>query len=196
MTCRRSTVDSAVWLFDEAGSVRDIRLLWCSGERLSCGLLAAWFSWSPIFRESLPYASLRVKILTLEVGIDTLFQNLKILTLEVGIDTLSRNVGTNQPTLCSNPKEQKSEGASRGNILELWSRDAPFESWLGHCIFGVFFSFSAAILGKYLDSTSNYNHVFDILYNWLFTYVANIRRHICLQLLQAEFATTSCVAMQ
>ena len=183
MTCRRSTVDSAVWLFDEAGSVRDIRLLWCSGERLSCGLLAAWFSWSPIFRESLPYASLRVKILTLEVGIDTLFQNLKILTLEVGIDTffqnlkiltlevgidtlfqnlkiltlevgidtlfqnlkiltlevgidtlfqnlkiltlevgidtLSRNVGTNQPTLCSNPKEQKSEGASRGNILEL-----------------------------------------------------------------------------
>jgi len=96
---------------------------------------AAWVSWSPMFRESLPYASLRVKILTLEGGIDTLFhnlkiltledgidtlfQNLKILTLEDGIDTLSRNVGTNQPTLCNNPKEQKSEDASRGNILEL-----------------------------------------------------------------------------
>lgn len=88
-----------------------------------------------MFRESFSYASLRVKILTiedgtstlsrnftiltLEDGIDTLSRNVKVLTLDVGIDRLSRNVGTNQPTLCNNPKEQKPEGGLRGNALDL-----------------------------------------------------------------------------
>jgi len=61
-----------------------------------------------MFRESLPDASLRVKILTLEDGTGTLSRNSKILTIEDRIDTLSRNVDTNQPTLCNNPKEEKS----------------------------------------------------------------------------------------
>jgi len=80
------------------------------------------------------------------------------LTLEDGIDTLSRNVGTNQPMLRNNPKEQKSEGGSRGYALDLCSRDTRFESWLGHChfLFPVFFfSFSSALLGKCLDITLN-----------------------------------------
>jgi len=99
--------------------------------------------------------SQNLKILTLEDGTDTLSRNVKFLALEDGIDTLSRNVSTNQPTLCNNPKEQKSEGGSSGYAFDLCSRDTRFESWLGHCHFLNFFSFSTALLGKCLDITSN-----------------------------------------
>jgi len=87
MTCRRRTVESAVLLSNEVGSMRDFRLLWCSGDLRSSGLLRRWVSWLPMFQESLPYASLRVKILTFKDGIDTLSQN--VTNIENGIDTLS-----------------------------------------------------------------------------------------------------------
>ena len=105
--------------------------------------------------------SQNLKILTLEDGIDTLSRNVKVLTLDVGIDRLSRNVGTNQPTLCNNPKEQKPEGGLRGNALDLWSRDTRFESWLGHCPFCFFFVFrSPSIQMSGFHFKLGYNHDF------------------------------------
>jgi hypothetical protein len=155
MTYRRGTVDSAVLL----SKLDQCEISGCCGVVETFVLLvccAAWVGWSPTFRESLPYVSLRVKIWTLEDGTGTLSRNVTILTLTDEICTLSRNVSTNQPTLCINPKEQKSEGGSSGNALDLYSRNTRFKSWLGHCPFwGFFFSFSAALLGKCLDISSN-----------------------------------------
>ena len=172
----------------EVGSVRDFRLLWCSGDLRSSGLLRSvgwlvtdvsgeltlcifkgqdldpwrWDRYAVPKRHDLDprrwdwCAVPKRQDLDQEGGIFTLSRNVTILTLTDEICTLSRNVSTNQPTLCINPKEQKSEGGSSGNALDLYSRNTRFKSWLGHCPFwGFFFSFSAALLGKCLDISSN-----------------------------------------
>jgi hypothetical protein len=107
MTCRRSTVDSAVLLSDEVGSVRDFRLLWCSGDLRSSGLLRSVIYLFTDVSGELPLCIFKDQDLDLRRWDWYAVPKVEILTLEDGIDTLSRNVGTNQPTLCNNPKSKK-----------------------------------------------------------------------------------------
>ena len=129
MTCSRTVVQWTAQFF--CLMKLDHCEIWgCCGALETFALLVCCtvcVSWLPVCRESLRCASLRVKILNLEDCFDTLSRNVKILNLEDGIDTLSRNVDTDQPTLCNNPKEQKAEGRSSCNALDLCSQDKRFE---------------------------------------------------------------------